>query len=476
MFLHQNKFFGSLIIGLFVFTFQGFSQSWSLEQCVKHALENNIQLKQQGLNVLYQKNILRQVKTNVFPSIFAGVDHTYNWGRTVDPYTNDFTTSKVRSNNLYFSATLNLFSGFQNYYQIKQNEFNLIASLYDSEKLGNDIALSVSTYFLQVLYDEDLVEATMNQVELSRLQVDRIKKLVDGGTLSKGNLLDIQSQFALEEMQLINTRNLLASAYISLRQLLDLSPDSSFKIERPILPEVSETSISMSVDEIFAIAINLPQIKSAESVLKSAEKSLSVARAARFPKFTLSATYYTGYSDARQSIIIGSQASRQIGVIEGIGTAVMADYPVYTFGNYPFSSQLKDNANKIIAFKITVPIFANGMVQTSVSNSKISVLNNQMKYDLARNNLYKEIQQAHAQALSALAKYNGNKKSLDANEEAFKYTEQKFNLGLLNSVDYLNAKNKLQKSKLDFLQSKYDFIFKKSVLDFYAGKPMIKRD
>ncbi len=449
------------------------AQSWSLEKCISYALENNIQIKQQRLNVEYQQNVLFQSKANALPNLNLGADQNYTWGRSVDPYTNDFINTKVRSNNLYASASVTLFNGFQNYNTIKQNEFNLMANLQSVEKIKNDIALLIATSYLQILFYEDLSAVAKNQLELTQLQIDRTKKLVEAGTMARGNLLEIQAQAASEELQLINAKNQLLSANLTLIQILDLKNDTAFSIVRPEIPELDESALGVSVDDVYKQALNLPQIKSAQFQLKSSEKSLDIATGARSPKIMLSGSYYTGYSDARKNYTSGPMERQQIGLVNGdVNQPVFTMYPTMIPQDYPFSSQLKDNASKSIAIRISIPIFNNYQVQTSVSNSKINILNSQYKLQIAENNLYKDIQQSHADALAALAKYKGSKKALEANEEAFKYAEQKFNVGTVNSIDYNTAKTKFTKAKSDALQAKFEYLFKKSILDFYSGKPI----
>ena len=419
-------------------------EAWTLEKCIDYALEHNIQVKQQAINNQYNKNTLDQSKYELLPSLNGSASGNLNSGRSVDPYTYEFTTENVTSYNFSINSSVTLFAGLQQYNTIKANEFNLQASLKDYEKLKNDIALNISSAYLQILFAEELLAIAENQLAITQQQVDRTQKLVDAGSLAQGSLLEVQAQAANEELSIINAQNNLNLAYLTLTQLLELESTDGFEIAKPEIAELDESKIVQTVSSIFHEGVTLlPQIQSAELNLKSAEKSLAVARGGYLPRLTLSGSYYTGYSSNRISP---------------------------TGGDYVFNDQFKDNAYKNVSISLSVPIFNNMRTNTNVKNSKLTVLNNQFLLESAKNQLYKEIQQAHADAVASLKKYKASEKTLEATQESFRYTQQKFDVGLVTSVDYNLAKNQLTKVQSDLLQAKYEYLFKSNVLQYYRGK------
>jgi len=449
------------------------SKLWTLEQCILYAHENNIQIKQQKLNVEFKQNNLNQSKGNRIPSLNAGADQNFSWGRTVDPYTNEFITSNVLSNNFYVNGSLTLFEGFKNKNTIEQYNFDLLASIQDVEKLRNDISVNIATAYLQVIYYEELVKINRLQLEITNQQLDRTQKLIDAGTLARGNLFDIQAQAANEELQIVTSENQVNSSYITLKQFLNLQKDSAFSIIHPTLPDLDTVFLTSSIDEIYNLALNLPEIKSVEYSLNSSEASLKIAQSGKYPKLSLNATFYTGYSDARKKYNFNSLQASQIGYLaDATHQPVFADMPVYESKKYAFTSQLADNSSNSISLKLVIPIFNNYQVRSGISNSRINIENSQYKLQIQKDNLYKIIQQSYSDALAALAKYTSAKKALDANNEAFKYAQEKLNVGLISTFDYNNAKNKLAKANNELLQSKFEFLFKKSILDFYSGKSL----
>ena len=256
---------------------------WSLEDCLKHAAENNLTIKQTQLATAQSKIALNQSKIGMLPSLNSSVSHAYNFGRTIDPYTNTFTVDRVRNNNIGLSSSVTLFAGFQNINNIRKSNFDYLAAKFDSEKIANDISLNIITAFLQLMYSEDLVKVNKNKLALSEQEVKRINEMVDVGRLPKGSLLETESQKAQEELQLINAQNQYEIAILNLKQLLDIDASTAFEI---LVPEgtIQDRSLEINTDDLYNAALsNLPDVKSAATKLKSAQRSLAIARGSRSP-------------------------------------------------------------------------------------------------------------------------------------------------------------------------------------------------
>lgn len=460
---------------IIIFTFIVFSvittygqQVWSLEDCVNHAINNNIQIKQQELSTKYYQNLEKQSKLDILPSLNTGAQQTYTFGRSVDPYTYEFSTENFKSNNFYVNSSLTVFNGLQKINNIRKSNFDLQASIQDLEKAKNDIALNIAAAYLQVLYSEEMYKAAELQLGVTKLQQEKTKKLVDAGSLAKGNLLEVDAQIASEELQLVNLENQLATSYLTLKQILDLDSVKDFNILKPDLATIDGKLIVYSVDEIYNQALtSLPQIKSAEYKVKSNEAGLCSAKGNMSPRVSLNGSWGTGYSEARTK---GQYVPTimQIGYTES-GEYVYSDSYSYVSETYPFSEQFKDNASTSLSINLSIPIFNNWQVNTGVSNAKINLLNSKLSLDLTRQQLYKEIQQAYADAIAAFKKYNAANKALESIKESFRYTQQKFDVGMVSSFDYNAAKNNMLKAESDVLQAKYEYVFKSKILDFYRG-------
>lgn len=462
----------ALALGPFCALAQG---PWTLQQCIEHAVKNNLQVKQSLLNAELQGQNLLQSKANVLPSVNGNASHSYNFGRTIDPFTNTFATDRVLSQNFYLSSNMTLFSGLQNYNTIRQNQFALEAGKYDAAKTANDVSLSVATAYLQVLFSEELRDNARNQAEVSRQQVERTKKLVEAGSLARGSLLDVEALFATDELAFTNAQNQVDLSYLTLIQLLNLEKAEGFSIQKPTLDEPSgQELLTTPPSQIYTAALSRqPEIKSAEYRLMGSQKGLSVARGAMSPRLSVSGSYGTGYSGASQRFVGPlSYTYAPNGDITSQGDTVYAPFLLNSREVIPFSDQVNDNINKNLGFHLTIPLFNGLQTKTAMSRAKIQVQVSELSLQQAKDQLNKSIQQAYADANAALKKYNASKKAVDAMKESFKYTEQKFNVGILNSNDYSDAKNKLAKAQSDLLTAKYDYIFKVKVLDFYQGKPL----
>jgi len=449
---------------------------WSLEDCVNYALTNNVDIKQQMLNIEMVEADVLQSKLDVLPDFNGYVSHGYNWGRTIDRFSNEFATSRVRSNNLYLSSSVILFNGLQKFNYIKKTELDMLATKYNVDKFMDDVSISIATYYLQILYNRELLSIAEAQLDISLQQVERTKKLVDAGTLAKGDLLLIESQAATEELNVVNVQNSLDISYLELTQLLDLPSPVGFEIEVPDLSGIEVPDAPMSPEQIYEIALGTqPDVKSAELNLESSEKSLAIARGMISPNLYLSASWGTGYSGLNQygvnPIII---ANPLIGTTEG-GESVYSiqDYETYeSYETVSWADQLNDNSNESVMLNLNIPIFNGWMVRTNISKAKIGIDNAQYSLELVKLRLRKIIQQAYADAVAAVKSYDASEKKVAATDEAFKYAEQKFNVGMINSVEYNESKKDLTLAQAQLLQAKYDFIFKTTVLDFYMGKPL----
>jgi outer membrane protein len=452
------------------------AKTWSLEECIDYALKNNIQVKQSELNTGLSKVNLLQSEGQLLPSINGNASHSYNIGRTIDRFTNQFADAQVLSQNLYVSAEITLFSGLQNINTIKQNRYEYLASKYDVDKMKNDVSLNVATAYLQALFAMDLVMNAKNQAAITTTQVNRTKQLVDAGTSAKGTLLDIQAQLAAEELSLTSAQNQLDIALLSLAQLLNLPSAEGFSIVKPDLSILNESLLTSTPTAIYNAAIsNLPEVKSAEFRLKSADRGVKTAWGGLSPRLSFSASYGTGYSGASQRVLGLPEFSGYSpnGDVTSSGDTVYT--PVFTnptFEKIPFSDQYRDNVNKSFGFYLQIPIFNKFQTKTAIDRAKIQKMSAELTIESTKLQIQKNVQQAYADANAGLKKYASSMKALEAMQESFKYTEQKFNVGMVNTTDYNAAKNLMAKAQSDLLQAKYEYVFKSKVLDFYQGKPL----
>ncbi|MCC7301532.1 MAG: TolC family protein [Bacteroidia bacterium] len=447
---------------------------WSLKQCIDYALQHNLTIKQSELNLKVADINYLQSKMNVLPTLNGNISHINNYGRTIDPFTNQFATDAVLSQNFSLSSSLLLFNGLQNYNTIGEQKYNLLASKEDHRKMLNDISLSIATAYLQILLAEELLSIADAQAGITKLQVDRTKKLVEAGSLAKSFLFEIEAQYATEELNRVNMENQLTMAYLNLVQMLDLQDAKNFKIVRPNLEIPNFSVLSMPPEQIFQMALSgMPEIRSSEYKVKSSEKALRVARGGMSPRLVLSGSYGTGYSGASKDMSITPTGSWDTTFyFTSGGDFVLTPEYNTTYTTTPFGDQIDQNLNRSVGLHLSLPLFNGYSVRSNIQRSRINYLHSQLQLDLTKNALRKNIQQAYADALAALKKYQATEQSVKALEESFRFTEEKFNVNMVNAFDYADAKNRLARVRSELSQAKFDFFFKIKVLEYYQGKPL----
>ena len=422
---------------------------WTLEECIKYAHDNNLQVKRQNLQVKMAESNFLYARAQALPNASAFANYTFNKGRAPNFDTYEYVDTTFKDGNVGIESRLTLFNGLSTYNTIRQNRFNLMARLEDVENLKNNITISIGGGYLQILLNEELLKVAEDQLEITRLQVEKNERLVEVGNLSRGELYEIQAQEAREAAIVVRARNDLEISYLTLAQFMDLKRDEidEFRIEIPELT-IEDGGYLRSVDSVYADALReLPVVKSAEYDLKSFEKGLAAARGYISPTIGVRYLYYTLYSEIAQNL----------------------EDPL---APYRWMDQLQDKGYHTLTFSLSVPIFNRLNTQNRISTAKVSVLDAQVNLDLTKQTLYKTIQQSYADAKAAFENYEANLETVKSMEEAFNYTEEKYNVGMVSSVDYNLAKNNLTKAQSDLLQAKFMYIFYAKILDFYAGRPI----
>ena len=431
-------------------------KQWTLEECIEYAFDNIIQIKQSVLNVNSADRDVTQSKYGLAPNLNATASHQYGWGRSYDQSANRYANNNTQQSYFSINSQVTLFNGFQLINNVRQKQFDYLAEKYNSDKIRNDMSLNVAAAYLQILFNIELAKNAERQVDISNEQIEKTKKQVDAGALAQGQLYDIEAQGASDEAVLVNSKNNVLLAYLDLMQLLDIESNVEFDVEKPIL-EITSTPTLLPAEMIYNKSVMImPEIKSAEYRLESANKSLSIVKGMRSPRLYANGSYGTNYSDQ----LVKSFIPGQPGYDEKI----------------PFGDQFKEHRNGTLSLGVSIPLFNGYQVSTNIKKSKIylDVVNLELESEKLR--LRKNIESAYADAIAAYQTFLSRNKSVDAFKESFKYTEEKFNVGMVNSTDYNVVKTQLANAVSDLTSSKFDYIFKVKILDFYLGKSLTLKD
>ncbi|WP_029905668.1 TolC family protein [Prevotella sp. 10(H)] len=416
---------------------------WSLRQCVDYAVRNNLDLKQQSLEVRNSEINLSTSKNSRLPDLNASLGQSFNFGRSTLGSNISESVNSARSS-FDVTTSVPLFTGFSIPNQIKANQLNLYAAVEGLKKAKENLELEVVSLYLDVLFKKEILKANQDQAALSVLQVERTSMLVESGKVPGSQLYDMKAQLAEDELNVTVAENNLDLSLLNLSQALNLPSNESFDIEEPNVGDdmvVNNLGSVLPPADVYRMALGIkPHIREAEYKLLSSKRSLKVAQADYWPTLSFNAGYGTSY----QSVSGQSNPS--------------------------FSSQIRDFGSEYLNFSLRIPIFNRFATRNKVRAARLEIENMDLALENVKLALYKEIQQAYQSAVAAQAKFNSTTKAYEASDESFKYARERYDIGKSTVFEYNEAQTKLLKSKSERIQAKYEFIFKAKILDFYQGK------
>lgn len=412
---------------------------WSLADCINYALENNIQLKSQELNAENSRIDEQQAKLNFIPSLGVGGSYSYSFGRASDPTTNQF-NSNFSSVSASVSSGTTIFAGLANHHNLKAAGLTLKNTLLELDKARNDLSLSIVAAYMDVLLAQENVIIYEAMIETQRMQLEDTRKLVEAGRVTMSDLLQMESDYANMEYQLIAYRNSLRLAYFTLCQYLELPDYESFRVVSPEEFALHTGAMPNDKNEIFELAMALPQVQSSIVSVELANRNIKLAKASYWPSLSFSVGYGSSFSNAQK--------------------------------DYSFSNQIKDNKGGSLGLSLNIPIFNSLQVRNNVKKSKIAYQIAEYDYQLTLKQLNNDVERAYIDAEGALAQLNSSDKSIATNEESFRVMGEKYRLGAATPVEYNKALMNLLTAKSQFVQAKYQYMFKLRILEFYMGLPL----
>lgn len=417
--------------------------AWTLDSCVAYALDNNYTVKQTLLDLEAKKLQLQSSKMSRLPSLAASVNQNLDFGRAESA--GGIILDNTQSSTTFgIGMNLPLFEGLRTYHQIASDKLNLQASTEDLNKTKEQIELSVTAYFLQVLLCKEILEIAEEQVALSQTQVNRIENLLEAGKSSEAEWYAAKATLASDEVSITEARNNLRLAKLDLAQLMNVANSHTFDLDDSDIDAAMETVMQHTVDMQKVIDNSLqkrPAIKAAELRIAKSEKDIKIAQAGYYPSLMLSANYGTGYYYAFQNSL---QAT-----------------------NLPFGQQMGDHSREALALSLNIPIFDRLATSNQVKQSKLLMRSQQYQLEEVKLALVKEIEQAYTNAMVAKDKYLASQKAVEASEIAFGYEEKKYQAGTSNVYVYNEAKINYEKAQSQAVQAKYDFFFRLKILEFY---------
>ncbi|MCD0488045.1 TolC family protein [Pedobacter sp. MC2016-14] len=420
----------------------------TIQEAINKTLSNNLQIKQSQLSESLSDENYKQSKNALFPSVNGGSSYNINFGRSLDPSTQEFVSQKFSSFNGNLNASVNLFQGFQKMNQIKQNKLLLEADQTNTAKVKNDLILQVITAYLQILYNKDFLVTANQQLAVAESQLKQQQQLLDVGNKTLADLSQAKSQVATAQLSVTNAANALTISYLTLAQLMDIPSASKYEIQAPLLASFNNPSTQYNPDQVYDEALKIfPDVKLAAIRTEAAKRAIEVAKGSYYPSLSFGGSLGTNYSSSRYRMIATGMVER-----------------------YPFIDQFTDNFNQAVGINLQIPIFTGYAARSGVRRARISYLQNQTQEQLTKNNLNKVIYQAVADLKAAESRFQSTTDTYLAQKDAYYVIEQRYEVGLVNSLDYSTAQTNLNKAEIDMIQAKYDLLFRAKVIDYYLGR------
>ncbi len=454
----------------------GSSGAWSIQQCIDYAVEHNIDIKQTSLSIKTNEYNVRQSKLARYPSVNASLSQGLNFGRSINPITNEFINTRTLTNNFSIDASVTLWNGNKLQNTVKRDLNTIEVSKMDLKASTNTVSLNIAVSYLDVLLNQELLVAARKQVASTKEQLTRTEKLFKAGSVAENEVINLRATLSNDELQVVNAGNNLNLAKLRLMQLMNLptSENPNFEVERIDVENLVTQPNNETPQQIFDVAKNSqPIIKSAELSVMNSDVAIKIAKADQYPNLTLNAGIITRYSDAGVlTPETGEVVNVPVGFVDGTNQVVLTPRNVREERPYTFSQQLSDNLSQYVSLRLSIPIFNGGQVKRNIATSIIQKRQAELTLQNRKNQLRQDIEQAYSNAKAAQNTYDARVKALQSQQLAFEIGQKRFNAGAMNSVDFNIAKINRDRAQSDMIRAKYDYLFRTEVLNFYLDKPL----
>jgi len=461
-------------------------EKWDLRRMVDYATANNISVKQADVQARIQGLQLKQAKYNQLPSLSFNPNIGMQFGRSIDPTTNQFTTTQLLFNTYQLQGGMQLYNFGQIKSNIAFNALNVQAALADKAKVANDIALSVCNFYLQVLASREQVKINELQIASTLQQLAVTKKRVDAGSLPELNNAEIEAQLANDSSNLVSAKAILAQNLISLKGFLNIDMETPFDVEMPAITKIPvENLVDLNAAVVYQLAMsNQPQQLADSFRIAAAKMALKSTKASLYPALTMGYSLGTNFSNAVKAIdptsvtITGTEFTSQFVNINN--QPVFVQQPKIQFRQYNrnfsqlwqgYGSQLDNNFRQSLSFGINVPIFnSTNNVRIGIERSKIDIENSQLLRKQNSLKLQQDIYNAYVAAEAAMQKFYASDKSVISAQKAYDFAKKRYEVGLLPTLDLITNQNNLLRAKIQQLNNQFDYVFKMKMLEFYKGQ------
>lgn len=431
------------------------SKNWTLEECVDYAIKNNISIKQIELDIKTSDVEKKAAIGNFLPTANATSSHTWNIGLNQNITTGLLENQTTQFTSAGFNSSVDIYNGLQNHNRLRRANLSRVASQYQLDKMKDDVSLNVASAFLQILFNKENIKVQKEQLAFDEKQLTRTEEFVKVGSIPKGDLLDVKATIASDKQRLVAAENALFLSKLSLSQLLQIEDFQNFDIAETVY-NVNESPVSVQTPEAILAKAKEERVelKIAKTNLEIAERDVKISKGAYQP--TLSGFYSFSTRASNSERVLG---------FDSAGNPVLA-------GPLPLFDQFSNNKGHSFGAQLNIPIFNGFATKNNVSRSKIALERSQISMQQAELDLERSVYNAITDAKGALNSYEAATSALEARQEAFNYAKEKFAVGLMNAFEFNQAQTLFNNAQSEVLRTKYDYIFKIKIVEFYFGIPI----
>ena len=454
---NKMKQFITLILLLLATFAEAQEKKWTLKECVDYAIENNISIQQTVLDNQLIDIDKKDALGNFLPSINANASHSWNIGLNINPITNVAATQTFQNTSVGLNVGVDIFKGLQNQNRLRRSNLSKIAGQYQLTKMKDDISLNVANAFLQILFNKENLKVQQEQLLNNKKQKQRTQTLVDAGSVPRGDLMDMTATVATSQQAVVNAENALLISKLSLAQLLQLEDFKNFDVAEADYTLTESETMLQSADAIYNKAKEeRVELKIARANLEVAQKDIDIAKGALLPSLQ---GFYSFSSRATNSDRISS---------DGNGNFIVRG-PDATF------NQFSDNKGNAFGLQLSIPILNGFSVRNNIERSKVAFKRSQIAVSQQELDLKRNVYTAFTDANGALNAYEAAVTTLEARTESYKYAQERFDVGLLNAFDLNQSQTLFANAESEVIRTKYDYIFRVKVVEFYFGIPIAGR-
>lgn len=466
--------FSALIIFAFASSLKA-QEKWDLRKCVDYAVANNITIKQSDVQEKIAAIQYRQAKLNQYPTLNFNGNTSFNSGLHQDPTSFGLITQNYIAAGLQLQTSAQIFNWFSRQNTIDANKWQAEAAKASTDKLKDDISLTVANAYLQILLTKQQAKIADVQLQQSKAQLDNTRKMVDAGSLPELNATELEAQVETDSANLIAANGNITQSILALKAYMNIDAAVPFEVEEPPVELIPLEKIAdLQPDAVYALALaNLPQQRVNDFKLKAAQKNADVAKAGMYPVISAFGSIGSGYNNQATEIISAEQVNT-IGNVNVGGTSYsvvpLAPITSYNYGKTSFFNQVNKNLSEAVGIGISVPIFNGGAYRSNWETARLNIKTLELQKEADNQTLKQDIYQAYNAAIVAMEKFNASEKNVQASQRSYDFAQKRYGVGILSTIELITNQNNLLSAKLQYVQNQFDYVFKMKVLEFYKGQ------